>query len=214
MIRDLSGGPVLNTDLPEGQYSVTLTASGSNGVQLTTNKSITVKDWLIVSMGDSYGGGEGNPHQAQQFDLFAFPTSAKRPDSADGAVTARTSPSPPIRFRRFGAGRAGSGKLRSEIIRHVRLPQSHRANIHSLVYGPQSSVDSSDFSTDPDQLTQLRSLVGPRQVHFRPSSRLALLTPASAKRGAPCFSLSPARQATARISTTSGPLLRRGAARS
>jgi hypothetical protein len=50
-------------DLPQGPYTVQLTAIGllgSNGPQYATT-SIQVKDLLIVSIGDSYASGEGNP---------------------------------------------------------------------------------------------------------------------------------------------------------
>ena len=50
-------------DLPQGPYTVQLTATGllgSDGPQQATT-GIQVKDVLIVSIGDSYASGEGNP---------------------------------------------------------------------------------------------------------------------------------------------------------
>ena len=48
----------------EGTYRVALTATGSGG-STTVVEDVIVQDFLIVSLGDSYGSGEGNPdHEA------------------------------------------------------------------------------------------------------------------------------------------------------
>ncbi len=49
--------------LPQGKYKVKLEASGLAGTTdpLTTSTTIQVKDLLIVSIGDSFASGEGNP---------------------------------------------------------------------------------------------------------------------------------------------------------
>ena len=49
--------------LREGKYKVKLQASGLAGTTepVTTSTTIQVKDVLIVSIGDSYASGEGNP---------------------------------------------------------------------------------------------------------------------------------------------------------
>jgi len=44
----------------EGTYRVALTAT-KDGVSTTTTVPVVVQDWLIVSLGDSYGSGEGVP---------------------------------------------------------------------------------------------------------------------------------------------------------
>jgi PKD repeat protein len=44
----------------EGVYRVKLTISSSLG-SASAIQDVTVQDWLILSMGDSYGSGEGNP---------------------------------------------------------------------------------------------------------------------------------------------------------
>ena len=45
----------------EGIYEVSLTVEGSDGSSATTTERVTVQDWLIVAVGDSYGSGEGVP---------------------------------------------------------------------------------------------------------------------------------------------------------
>ena len=49
--------------LPEGPYTVQLTVSGVRGASgpVVADQDIVVKDVLIVSVGDSYASGEGNP---------------------------------------------------------------------------------------------------------------------------------------------------------
>ena len=62
----LSGGPGCDeTDLTvgaEGVYKLQLTVASSLGTD-TVTKDIVVQDWMVVSIGDSYGSGEGNPDQ-------------------------------------------------------------------------------------------------------------------------------------------------------
>lgn len=45
----------------EGMYQVALTVTDNTGDTAVINETITVQDWLIIAMGDSYGSGEGNP---------------------------------------------------------------------------------------------------------------------------------------------------------
>ncbi|MBM7112566.1 SGNH/GDSL hydrolase family protein [Archangium primigenium] len=44
----------------QGAYRVTLTVSSPSASRQYTQK-VTIKDWLIVGLGDSFGSGEGNP---------------------------------------------------------------------------------------------------------------------------------------------------------
>src|SRR6266571_4469338 len=46
-------------------YPVELTVTGRNGSASVTRK-VVVKDWLIVSLGDSFASGEGNPDVVQR----------------------------------------------------------------------------------------------------------------------------------------------------
>lgn len=44
-----------------GTYTITLTIYAENNTEASITQTVTVKDWLIVSMGDSYAAGEGAP---------------------------------------------------------------------------------------------------------------------------------------------------------
>lgn len=67
------GGPTANIPLPNGTYTVTLTTT-ADGDSVSTTQNITVKNYLIAAVGDSYGSGEGNPHSPAQYDFFGFAT--------------------------------------------------------------------------------------------------------------------------------------------
>ena len=59
-------GPIVY--LPaQGTYEVSLTATDADGRTSTTSHAITVKDLLVVSIGDSYGSGEGVPPFIDEF---------------------------------------------------------------------------------------------------------------------------------------------------
>lgn len=45
----------------QGAYAVTLTITTAAGPQASKSRGVVVKDWLIVSMGDSIASGEGSP---------------------------------------------------------------------------------------------------------------------------------------------------------
>ena len=49
-------------DFPnEGSFMVTLTATNTEGESASFTHEVIVQDWLVVSWGDSYASGEGNP---------------------------------------------------------------------------------------------------------------------------------------------------------
>jgi len=50
-----------------GTYPVRLTVKADNGRSASVTQSVVVKDWLIVSIGDSYASGEGNPDIHQKW---------------------------------------------------------------------------------------------------------------------------------------------------
>jgi PKD domain len=71
----ISGGPgcgEFDLTVPaEGLYTVKLTVSSSQG-SATVTTDVVVQDWLIVSLGDSYGSGEGNPDIPTAHDDFGL----------------------------------------------------------------------------------------------------------------------------------------------
>ena len=59
-----TSGCVWHTRLTEGAHDVVLTTLGAAGGQATTAITVTVKNFLVLGLGDSYGAGEGNPHKS------------------------------------------------------------------------------------------------------------------------------------------------------
>src|SRR5438876_7791808 len=51
-----------------GPYLVKLAVTSPSGLRDSVRDTVVVKDWLIVSIGDSYASGEGNPDIPQRFD--------------------------------------------------------------------------------------------------------------------------------------------------
>ena len=47
--------------LPQGNYTVSLTVTDADSASNQASYPVTIKDYLIVSIGDSYSSGEGNP---------------------------------------------------------------------------------------------------------------------------------------------------------
>ena len=126
----------------EGTYRVALTAT-KDGVSTTTTVPVVVQDWLIVSLGDSDGSGEGTPDvEIPQDELRGVPRGLARLRHQDppgrhgrgrpraaapagGAVAALRRPvrrSLPAR-----QGRLGSGRVRPGARLHRRShPHDHR----------------------------------------------------------------------------------------
>jgi hypothetical protein len=74
-IQGLNNGPVLTTgtgnpftlSLARGAYDVTLFISDARGLSASIKKTVTVRDILVVSMGDSFSSGEGNPDEPEHW---------------------------------------------------------------------------------------------------------------------------------------------------
>ena len=45
----------------EGSYDVAVNVTGSTDTTMHSEQQVVVQDWLVLSIGDSYGSGEGNP---------------------------------------------------------------------------------------------------------------------------------------------------------
>ena len=127
-------------DVPvEGTYRVELTAT-EDGVSTITTVPVVVQDWLIVSLGDSYGSGEGAPDKEipqDEYEEFLqawrdFDTKIRRVATieadleplrpADGAVAAlrrRVRRALPARQGRLGTARVRPGA------RLHRRPHAH-----------------------------------------------------------------------------------------
>lgn len=54
----------LSHDLPEGTYPVTLSVRWRDGVVRIADHPVMVRDWLVVSAGDSFASGQGAPQRS------------------------------------------------------------------------------------------------------------------------------------------------------
>jgi Bacterial Ig-like domain/GDSL-like Lipase/Acylhydrolase family len=67
------------TYMQQGSYVVKLIIKNAAGATLGTfEQTVTVKDKLIVAIGDSYGSGEGNPDRPQTYDFFGAVTAGPK----------------------------------------------------------------------------------------------------------------------------------------
>jgi hypothetical protein len=179
-------------DFPqEGTYSVTLRIVGPAGAGVIGGpftQEVTVKDFLIVSIGDSYASGEGNPDvfQRVKYNFFGFPETDRPARWADKrchrsayagaaqaalAVEARD-PKTSVTFLSFACSgatvdtpyRAGGDAL------DPYVPGDPAKPIGTGVLGPYRGVDPPDADTFsiansvPPQIKQVADTVGNRTI--------------------------------------------------
>jgi hypothetical protein len=120
--------------------------------QASTSHAITVEDHLIVAMGDSYGSGEGNPEQDQQYGFLGIRTDysywSQGPDANQTAEN----------LRAHRSGWAGIVKMAEQLensdprssVTFIFLDHSG-ATIPNLLDTFQPSVDERDTRTDAPQ---------------------------------------------------------------
>jgi hypothetical protein len=158
----LSGGPGCGdydlTVPAEGVYKLRLTISSSAGTATITG-DVVVQDWLIVSIGDSYGSGEGNPDVPTQHDFLGFTTAgAKWEDrrchrSADAGsaqaarVIENADPKTSVTFIHVACSGAEAAK---------GLLEAYK--------GVGDTWEAKNMAPLDPQLTQARELVGNREV--------------------------------------------------
>ncbi len=145
-------------DLQQGPYTVQLTATGlvgTNGPQVATTP-IQVKDILIVSIGDSYASGEGNPVVPSVFD----PEWAYSPDPAmntENADAHRSTISGPAQF-----ALQLQDQNPQEAVTFVSVADSG-ATIPAGLLGPMQSVGDSSVQL-PAQINELQQIIGSRHI--------------------------------------------------
>jgi hypothetical protein len=164
---DLTGGPVLSTNLPEGRYDVTLSATMPNGgPTLTTARVVDVVDHLVVAMGDSLGSGEGNPNREQTYNIFGFILDQARWAQGDNDPAVAASHRRAHRSSVSGVARAveslESSSNKSSVT-FVFLNHSG-ATVPVGMLGPQDSIEPAEPGTDPAQVDQLAAIVGNRRI--------------------------------------------------
>ncbi len=145
-------------DLPQGPYTVQLTATGlfgSDGPRSAT-ANIQVKDLLIVSIGDSYASGEGNPVVPGTID----PEWAYSPDPAMDAENADAHRSTIAAPAQFALGLQRSNP--HEAVTFVSVANSG-ASIPAGLLGPMPSVGDPGRRL-PAEIAELRQIIGTRHI--------------------------------------------------
>jgi hypothetical protein len=145
-------------DLPQGTYTVKLTATGlsKSSRPLSVTTKIQVKDLLIVSIGDSYASGEGNPVEPGVF----FPEWAYSPNPAMNTENADAH-----RSTITGSAELALALQRSnphEAVTFVSVAASG-ASIPVGLLGPMASIGDASYQLQP-QLTELKQIIGNRHI--------------------------------------------------
>jgi lysophospholipase L1-like esterase len=148
--------------LPQGNYKVKLEASGLAGTTkpVTTSTTIQVKDLLIVSIGDSFASGEGNP---------VVPAN----ESPDGAQWAY-SPDPAMNQENADAHRSTiSGPAEfaldlqeenpHEAVTFVSVADSG-ATISQGLLGPMPSIGNPSVQL-PAQISEVKQIIGKHPIN-------------------------------------------------
>jgi len=149
--------------LPQGSYRVKLQVSGLSGSSkpVTTSTTIPVKDLLIVSIGDSYASGEGNP--VVPFSIlhpFTTPEWAYSPDPAmnlQNADAHRSTISGPAEFA-LQLQQANP----HEAVTFVSVANSG-ASIAQGLLGPMTSIGDSSVKL-PAEIAEVKQIIGNRHI--------------------------------------------------
>ena len=145
-------------DLQQGPYTVKLTATGLARTKrpLFATTSIHVKDILVVSIGDSYASGEGNPVVPG----FLFPQWAYSPDPAMNTENANAHRSTIVGPAQFALQLQQSNP--QEAVTFVSVANSG-ASIPVGVLGPMQSIGDSNYQL-PAEITELEQIIGNRHI--------------------------------------------------
>ena len=144
--------------LPQGQYKVKLQATGLAGANkpITATSSIRVKDLLVVSIGDSYASGEGNPVVPG----IISPEWAYSPDPAMNAQNADAHRSTIAGPAQFALQREQANPYTS--VTFVSVANSG-ASINEGVLGPMPSIGDPSVQL-PAEIAELKQIIGKRHI--------------------------------------------------
>ncbi|WP_165071365.1 SGNH/GDSL hydrolase family protein [Paludisphaera rhizosphaerae] len=147
-----------DVDLQQGSYRVKLTATGLAGTRrpVSTVTTILVKDVLVVSIGDSYASGEGNPVVPGFFDPeWAYsPDAAMNQENADAHRSTLAGPA------QFALQLEASNPHQS--VTFVSVANSG-ATIPEGVLGPMPSIGDPSHIL-PAEIDELKSIIGTRHI--------------------------------------------------
>jgi len=147
-----------DVDLQQGSYRVKLTASGLAGSRrpVSTTTNILVKDVLVVSIGDSYASGEGNPVVPGILD----PEWAYSPDPAMNRENADAHRSTLAGPAQFALQLEASNPHQS--VTFVSVANSG-ATVPAGVLGPMPSIGDPSHIL-PAEIDELKSIIGGRHI--------------------------------------------------
>ncbi len=147
-----------NINLPQATYSVRLTATGLSGKSrpVSTSTKVQVKDVLIVSIGDSYASGEGNPVVPSA----TAPQWAYSPDPAMNTENADAHRSTIAGAAQFALQLQQSNP--HEAVTFVSVAASG-ASIPDGILGPMPSIGDPTFML-PAQISELEQIIGSRHI--------------------------------------------------
>jgi hypothetical protein len=175
----ISGGPfganvldytnastAIDVQLPQGTYSVQFIATGSNGASFSQTQSVTIRDYLIVAMGDSFGAGEGNPNNPAQYGFLGINTAP--------AVWMQGGDATQTEFNRRAHRSGYAGVVQAA----MWLENSDPHSSVTLVFEDQSGAQidlgilqpwshknqDGVYESEPSQLAEVEQLVGSRHI--------------------------------------------------
>jgi lysophospholipase L1-like esterase len=157
--RNLTGAAP-TAELVESTYRVTLFTLDAAGVGKFVQKKIVVSDVLVVSLGDSYASGEGNPEVPSN-----VRADVQWAGSPDGAVAAEHQLAHRSTFA--GPAQAALELERSDphsSVTFISLANSG-ATVANGLFGPSPALDDPDVSL-PAQVDRLPGLIGNRAIDF------------------------------------------------
>jgi lysophospholipase L1-like esterase len=151
-------GEYPDVKLQTGSYTLTLVATGLRGTSgpVTAVKLIAVKDLLIVSIGDSYASGEGNPVVPG----VLYPQWAYSPDPAMELENADAHRSTIAASAKFALRLQQSHP--QEAVTFVSVADSG-ATIPEGLLGPMPSIGDPSHEL-PAQIPELQSIIGTRHI--------------------------------------------------
>jgi lysophospholipase L1-like esterase len=150
-----------DVDLPEGTYTVQLTANNLRGTTgpAVVSTSVVVKDILIVSIGDSYASGEGNPVVPGYFG-FESAQWAYSPDASMELQNANAHRSTVAAPAQFALALQKSNP--HEAVTFVSVANSG-ASIAQGLLGPMPSIGDPSYIL-PAELDELKQIIGSHPI--------------------------------------------------
>lgn len=144
--------------VPQGTFNVELKVTDAAKVPASISQQVTVRDYLIVALGDSYGSGEGNPERPS--------TNPDRVKWADGFSAGMTREN--FEAHRSTASASSQAALLLEqsdphsSVTYINLCQTGADIPHGML-GPKSGGTHASYRL-PGQVSELRRIIGSRPI--------------------------------------------------